>query len=216
MLKFLRRGTDTPSDGAPVLVLLHGRGSHMGDLQGLVELLPPNGVLLTPQAPHSGKPWGYGPGWAWYQYLGEDVPDAGTLAKSLTALGGFLDEIPPELGFRPGPLVLGGFSQGGTTSLAYALSNPARAAGVVNLSGFLPRPPGMALHPTSLGAMPLFWGHGTQHPAVPFELAVRGRETLMDAGADLTSGDYPMGHWVSAEELVELRAWLREKVPGWG
>jgi predicted esterase len=47
----------------------------------------------------------------------------------------FLADLPVLLGFQPGPLVLGGFSQGGTTSLVYALTRPGSVDGIVNLSG---------------------------------------------------------------------------------
>jgi predicted esterase len=27
--------------------------------------------------------------------------------------------------------------------------------------------------------------------------------------------DYPMGHWVSPEEMEDLEAWLWREIPGW-
>ena len=113
-------------------------------------------------------------GWAWYRYLGEDRAEAVSLTESLTALDHFLEHLPEELGFRPGPLVLGGFSQGGTTSLAYALTRPGSVAGIVVLSGFLANREGLGVGPEALGPTPLFWAHGTQDPAVPFHLALDG------------------------------------------
>jgi phospholipase/carboxylesterase len=216
MLDFLKRVPPSAGDGSPVLVLLHGRGSHKGDLQSLGAILPPDGSLVTPQAPHPGTPWGYGPGWAWYRYLGEDHVDPDPLRVSLEALEGFLEALPDLLGFEPSPLVLGGFSQGGTASLAYALSRPGSAAGVVNLSGFLVSPASQATPPEALGATPVFWGHGTQDPAVPFSLARRGRERLVEAQGRLDARDYPIGHWVSREEVEDLEGWLKREIPGWG
>lgn len=214
MLEFL---TTTPRDAgeeSPVLVLLHGRGSHMGDLQGLSRFFP--GVtLVTPQAPHAGGPWGYGAGWAWYRYLGEDRPERKSLTESLEALDAFLGELPGHLGFRPAPLVLGGFSQGGTTSLTYALTHPGIADGVVNLSGFLAEVDGMDHTLESLQETPLFWAHGTQDPAVPFHLALKGWEAIRAAGGRLEAVDYPMGHRVSAEEMEALGKWLEREVEGW-
>jgi phospholipase/carboxylesterase len=215
MLDFLQTGPPEAGDGSPVLVLLHGRGSHMGDLQGLAEILPAHGSLITPQAPHPGGPWGYGPGWAWYQYLGDDRADPSSLQASLGALEAFLRRLPEALGFEPGPLVLGGFSQGGTTSLAYALTHPGAVDGVVNLSGFLVSPESLNVRPEALGDTPLFWAHGTQDPAVPFALALRGRERLQAAGMRMETRDYAMGHWVSPEEMKDLDGWLRRETPGW-
>ncbi len=102
-----------PADGSPVIVLLHGRGSDMNDLRSLARVVPSGGALVTPQAPHRAADMGYGPGWAWYRYLGEDRVDPASLGESLDALATFLANLPRSLGFRPGPLVLGGFSQGG-------------------------------------------------------------------------------------------------------
>jgi len=215
MLDFLQTGPPEAGDGSPVLVLLHGRGSHMGDLQGLAEILPAHGSLITPQAPHPGGPWGYGPGWAWYRYLGDDRADPSSLQASLGALEAFLRGLPEALGFEPGPLVLGGFSQGGTTSLAYALTHPGAVDGVVNLSGFLVSPESLNLRPEALGDTPLFWAHGTQDPAVPFALALRGRERLQAGGVRMETRDYAMGHWVSPEEMKDLDGWLRRETPGW-
>jgi phospholipase/carboxylesterase len=148
----------------------------------------------------------------------------------LDALEGFLKTLPDRIGFEPGPLVLGGFSQGGTTSLAYAMTRPGTVNGVAVLSGFLPRidgvphtgnglaPEGLApkeLTPGNLANTPVFWGHGTQDPAVPFRLALAGWERLRGAGVDLESREYRIGHWVSPDELGDLEAWLEKSVPGW-
>ena len=215
MLEFLKKVPPEAGEGAPVLVLLHGRGSHMGDLQGLSRVLSKRASLITPQAPHPGNPWGYGPGWAWYRYLGEDGADRLSLAQSLERLEAFLSHLPTALGFLPGPLVLGGFSQGGTTSLAYAMSHPGEVAGVVNLSGFLVNRGSLGAGPQTLGDTPLFWAHGTQDPAVPFSLALTGRKRIREAGGRLEERDYPMGHWVTPEEMTDLEDWLIREIPEW-
>lgn len=214
MLDFLRSVPRDLADGTPVVVLLHGRGSHMGDLQGLRRALPTGVAVLTPQAPHTGLQWGYGPGWAWYRYLGEDRADSKSLLQSLDSLQEFLGHLPDHLGARPGPLILGGFSQGGTTSLAYAMTRPGSVEGVINLSGFLVAEEALEVGPEALGSLPIFWGHGTQDPAVPHALAVSGRERLRETEVALLARDYPMGHWVSPEEMEDLAGWLRGVLPG--
>lgn len=213
MLDFLRSVPRDLEDGTPVVVLLHGRGSHMGDLQGLRWALPSGLPVLTPQAPHPGLQWGYGPGWAWYQYLGDDRAESKSLTQSLDSLEEFLSHLPDHLGVRPGPLILGGFSQGGTTSLAYAMTRPGSAAGVINLSGFLLAEGVLEVGPAALEGLPIFWGHGTQDPAVPHALAVSGRRRLRETDAAVLAHDYPMGHWVSPEELEDLTGWMRGVLP---
>lgn len=215
MLDCLVRKGSRAGDGSPVLVLLHGRGSDMRDLQGLSQVVPEHGVLVTPQAPHPGAPWGYGPGWAWYRYLGQDRVEEESLFASLEALDGFLQSLDGTLGLRPGPLVIGGFSQGGSASLAHAVTRPGSVAGVVVLSGFLVNEEVLGTGPGLLGNTPVFWAHGTQDPAVPFQLALEGRSRLVGAGVRLTPRDYPMGHWVMPQEVSDLRSWLEDSVPGY-
>jgi phospholipase/carboxylesterase len=201
-------GPRPPSAGGTVAVLLHGRGSDMHDLQGFRRLLPTSWTLVTPRAPFPGGPWGYGPGWAWYRYVGDDRVEPDTIATSLTALGAFLDGLPDLLGGPVERLVLGGFSQGGTTSLAYTLSHPERVAAVLNFSGFLAH--GVSV-PEAATVPPIFWGHGLWDPAIPHALAVRGRERLAAAGVDVHALDLPIGHGVTPEEVLEA---VRVAEPG--
>jgi len=203
MLGFDLSRPASANDGATVAVLLHGRGSHRGDLQALRPHLPADWVLVTPQAPHPGHAWGYGPGWAWYRYLEEDRVDVGSLEWSLGALERFLAEVPGMLGLVPGRMLLGGFSQGGTTSVAYALTRPGAVAGVVNFSGFLVDAPQVRAEAPGALAAPIFWGHGTRDPAIPHRLAVKGRARLLEAGAQLTSRDYDIGHWIDPQEIAD-------------
>jgi phospholipase/carboxylesterase len=207
----LRVALDVPDgseDGATVAVLLHGRGSHGRELLGLRAGLSPDTILVTPQAPHAAAPWGYGPGWAWYRYLGEDRIDETTLAPSLDALGDVLRTLENRVPVRPGAVVLGGFSQGGTTSLAYALRNPGHVDGVINLSGFLADGLLDQVGPKAARNLRVFWGHGTGDPAIPHQLAERGRRALLAAGTDLESHDYGMGHAVIPEELADVSRWM--------
>jgi phospholipase/carboxylesterase len=205
---------DSPAavrDGAPLIVLLHGRGSDRHDLLGLRRGLPGEAILVTPQAPFPAADWGYGPGWAWYRFIGEDRPEEETFDRSQTMLGEFLEELPDHLPVRPGPVALGGFSQGGTMSLAHALLRPGRVPIVLNFSGFLARHPSVAATPEAVSDTAIFWGHGLADPAIPFTLARRGRDALRAAGADLTEKDYPMGHAIVAQELSDVSAWLEER-----
>ncbi len=184
------------SDGATVAVLLHGRGSHRGDLQALRPNLPDRWALITPQAPHPGHPWGYGPGWAWYRYIEEDRVMDASLSASLRQLDDFLRALPGILGIAPGRLVLGGFSQGGTMSMAYALTRPGTVHAALNFSGFLADTPIIEAEMMGPDATPIFWAHGTRDPNIPFALATRGRATLNRAGSSLTTTDHAIGHWI--------------------
>jgi phospholipase/carboxylesterase len=197
------------SDGVPVVVLLHGRGSDRRDLFGLQRQLPAEWAVVAPDAPFPAAPWGYGPGRAWYQYMGRNRPDPDSFTSSLAALDDLLDELPQLLGVEPGPVVLGGFSQGGTMSVAHALSRPGRVRHILNFSGFLADHPAVRAAPDTVAGARFFWGHGRSDPAIPFELAIEGRRQLSEAGADLEARDYDIGHWIDPEELADAIAWIR-------
>lgn len=229
-LRYEVRVRGEPRPGAPRVVLLHGRGADRRDLLPIADGLPDGTTLITPEAPHPGAPWGYGPGWAWYRYRAEDRLDPETLEESLERLGAFLDALPELLppsqnaaspdasspdapspnASSPNtssPLFLGGFSQGGTTALAWALRNPGRVAGAAVLSGFLASNADLPVQEGAPG-LRVFWGHGVHDPAIPHALGERGRQALEAAGARLDAHDYPAGHGVTAEEIRDLSAWM--------
>ncbi|HET9274660.1 MAG TPA: alpha/beta hydrolase-fold protein [Gemmatimonadales bacterium] len=199
---------DGVRDGAPVIALLHGRGSDREDMAELTGWLPSEAVLAFPNAPFPAAPWGYGPGWAWYRFLGGARPEPASLSRGQRALSEWIDALPAALPVRPGPLILGGFSQGGTSALAWALRHPGRALGVLCLSGFVPEHPGVPVTAESCRGLRVFWGHGTLDGSVPFSLAVAGRRALAAAGARVEARDYPAGHTITTEELSDLTGWL--------
>ena len=52
------------------------------------------------------------------------------------------------------------------------------------------------------------WGHGTRDTSIPLAMAERGRQHLLEAGADLETKDYEIGHWISPEEIGDAMAFL--------
>ena len=214
MLRYEQVVPEDVAEGAPLVVLLHGRGTDRFDLQGLAPHLAPNAIVVTPEAPFNGAPWGYGPGWAWYRFMGRNRPEPESFEEAQGALKSFLAELPAKLPVRTGPLVLGGFSQGGTMSVAYALRNPGAAPLVMNFSGFLADHPSVSATPETVRGTRFWWGHGTMDPSIPFDLAVEGRAVLRAAGAELEEHDYPMGHSISAEEARHGREWIERHVAG--
>ena len=192
------------SAGRPVLVLMHGRGSDERDLAQLGRLLAPDSALVLLRAPFEAAPLGYGPGWAWYRFLGGTRPDPEQFETSQRELAQVLDAL-PGLGLE-GPPVVGGFSQGGTMGLGQALRRPGTVAGVLNLSGFIPDHP--TVRPEAGAGLPVFWGHGTADGNVPYAVAQAGREALRAGGAELHAWDFAGGHTITQEEVAEARRWL--------
>lgn len=208
MLTYEARIPDHPRTDAPLIVLLHGRGSNRHDLFSLASHMPADAIVVSPEAPFAAAPWGYGPGSAWYQFLGGNRPEPNSFSSSLQELATFLHELATKLTF--GKVIMGGFSQGGTVSLAYGLAHPEQVAGVLNFSGFLADHPVVtsALTVAAPRSLSIFWGHGVHDPAIPFALAVDGRARLQAAGYTLETHDYDIGHWIDGAELRDALDWL--------
>lgn len=203
-----------PGDpGAPLLVLLHGRGSDERDLATLGALLWPGATVVTPRAPFPGAPWGYGPGWAWYRFLQERTPEPETFVEGQERLAGFLDGIPESTGTVGAPLIVGGFSQGGTSALAWSLRHPGRAAAVLVFSGFLAEHPSVVATPETVRDTAYWWGHGTADAMMPYRHGEAGWAALRAAGATLRALPVEgMGHSITREEAADAAAFLREHV----
>jgi phospholipase/carboxylesterase len=194
---------------APALVLLHGRGSDERDLFPLGRMLHPDATIVSVRAPFPAAPWGYGPGYAWYRYIGGTTPEPESFEWGQQSLTAFLETLPERFGGLTGGIILGGFSQGGTTALGQLLRHPGSVKGVMVCSGFLADHPSVAATPAAVGATPIFWGHGTADQAIPHRFGADGQDALRAAGAKLTAHSYEgMGHTIGSAEVADLKAWL--------
>lgn len=195
-------------DPAGALVLLHGRGTSERDLYPLLDALDPEARLVgvTPRAPFTMPPGGahwYGP------VLRVGYPNPETFQQSRELVGGWLDGLPEALGFPEDRLVLGGFSQGAVMSYALGLG-PGRPApaGLIALSGFIPRVDGFELDLDGREGFPVALGHGSHDPVIGVEWGHEARDRLQAAGADVVWRESPMPHSVDPAFVGELRDWL--------
>jgi len=182
------------------LVLLHGRGADENDLYPLLDLLGPERRLLgvTPGGPHHLPPGGR----HWYALGGIPTPDPTTFHESAPRLAALLDGLP----FPMDRVVLGGFSQGTVMSWAMSLGpDRPRPAGVVAMSGFLPRVDGWPLSPERLAGVPVAIAHGTLDPVIPAQFATEAAATLEAAGADVVRLSSPVPHMVDPVWIEPLR-----------
>lgn len=186
---------------AGALVLLHGRGADERDLFPLLDLLDPERRLLgvTPGGPHHLPPGGR----HWYALGGIPTPDPATFAATAPRLAAFLDALPVPMD----RVILGGFSQG--TVMSYAMSlgpGRPRPAGLVAMSGFLPRVADWPLEPERLRGVPVGIAHGSLDPVIPAQFAAEAEAALTDAGADVLRLSSPVPHMVDPDWIEPLRA----------
>jgi phospholipase/carboxylesterase len=203
-----------PAAGDPegALVLFHGRGADERDLFPLLDMLDPERRLLgaTARGPLSLPPGGA----HWYVVRRVGYPDPETFNSTYPELASWLDDLPAEHGIPPERTVLGGFSQGSVMAYALGLGpERPRPAGILALSGFLPRVEDFELELAKAAGLPVAIGHGTHDPVISVEFGRDARDRLLEAGARVTYRESPMPHTIDPAFLRDLPAWLREAVP---
>ena len=185
--------------GRPLLVLLHGYGSHEGDLFGLAPHLPLDPVIASLRAPLRA-----GPGYAWYELNGATNESRSEGADA--AARGVLHWLDGVQATSVGVL---GFSQGGAMGIHLMRHAPERFAFAVSLAGFVV--PGAAPADERLAdlAPPVFWGRGTHDDVIPPSF-VEATQRWLPHHVSLTERIYEgLGHSVSESELADVLTFLR-------
>ena len=182
----------------PLLLLLHGKGSHEGDLVSLSDQFPRGFAIASLRAPLAD-----GPGFSWFRMTTPGSPGPESVDAAADALVAWVDELP----FTPPRLGLLGFSQGGVIALQALRRAPERVAFALNLSGFVA--PGAELGDDAIAQHPVFWGRGDADVVIPASAIARTEEWLPEH-VDLTARVYRgLPHSVSADELDDIEAFLR-------
>jgi phospholipase/carboxylesterase len=192
----------------PLLLLLHGIGSNEHDLFGLAPFLDQRFLIISVRAPNTLGPGSY----AWFE---ADFTPQGPVINpeqaeaSRKTLITFLREAVTAYGADPGRVYLMGFSQGAIMSASVALTQPELVAGAVLMSGrILPEIQPLLASDEKLAGLPILVVHGTADMVLPITYGRASRELLSSLPVDLTYHEYPMGHEVSQESLVDVTAWL--------
>jgi phospholipase/carboxylesterase len=197
-------------DPEGALVLFHGRATDENDLFPLLDELDPERRLLgvTARGPLTLPPGGY----HWYVIREVGFPDPETFQATYALAGGWLDELLDEHGIAHERTILGGFSQGAV--MAHSLGEGAdrtRPAGVIGLSGFIPRVEGFELG--DVRGLPVAIGHGIYDPIISVDFGRDARDRLSAAGAEVIYRESPMPHTIDPGFLDELRPWVSARAP---
>jgi len=120
-----------------------------------------------------------------------------------------------ERGVPPSRVFLAGFSQGGAITLSAGLQRKVPLAGLIGLSTYLPSAKTAADRLTAAAnTQPVFMGHGTQDPMVPFTAGEASANLLRQFGFAVDFHHYPMPHSVCADEINDLGDWLQVRLAG--
>lgn len=192
---------------APLVVLLHGRGSSEIDIMGLAQYLPAGAAYAAVRAPIA-----EGGGYAWFANRGIGRPVAESLAETMAWFRAWLDQVAPD----GRPVVPVGFSGGGAFAGGLVLADPDRYTGAGILYATLPFDAGVPTTPGRLSGLPVFVAHGDADRVIPADLLERTWSYLdRDAGSRTTAVRDPGGHGISAGVVDALGQWLGRLVaPG--
>ena len=117
----------------------------------------------------------------------EDIDGMNQAAETITAL---IEEERQK--YPDSPIWLGGFSQGAAMAILVGLSQITPLAGVIALSGYVPKHPRFDELSDVAKQTPVFMAHGTLDPVISLVQAKKGLEVLNKAGASVAFFDYPM------------------------
>lgn len=191
------------SPDAPLVVLLHGRGSNEQDIISLAPHLPTGVTYAAVRAPIA-----EGGGYAWFANRGIGRPVAESLAETMSWFRTWLDDVAPA----GRPVIVIGFSGGGAFAGGLALSDPARFSGAGVLFATLPFDAGIPVEPSQLAHLPVFVAQGDQDHVIPAELLGRTWQYLTEeSGAPVVARRSPGGHGITAQVLGDLAGWIYER-----
>jgi phospholipase/carboxylesterase len=183
----------------PLLVLLHGLGSHEGDLFQLSPYLPLDHVIASPRGPIPS-----GDGWSWF-----DVAAARPAPLNESA-DEFAEWLAKVRGDARSVAVLG-FSQGGVLGLQALRRHPGLIDSLVLLSAIADETVDPGDPELEVLRPPIFWGRGTADDVVPPAQVLTTRDWL-EEHSTLTERIYEdLGHWITDAELGEVHSFLRER-----
>lgn len=187
----------------PAIVMVHGWLGNENVMWAFEQTLPPRAAVFSPRAPYAVE-GGYG----WYR----ERDDAESFQHGLAALREFIERLPQAQPVEAADVVLMGFSQGAAMCASLLLAQPELARGVALLAGFVPKEALPWATPERLLGKRAFIAHGLKDETVSVEEARRAREALARAGADVTYGEYPIGHKLNAQGMRDLKQWLAETI----
>ncbi|KAK7044792.1 delta-sterol C-methyltransferase [Favolaschia claudopus] len=134
--------------------------------------------------------------------------DEATILPSIASIEALLTNI-VDSGVDPSRIVFGGFSQGAAMTLLTGLTTSHKLAGLFK-----------SMASSHASAVPIFWGHGTVDPLVPYklgrvcadysmiELGIPPAQPGSSSGLDFHTYE-GLAHYIGDDELTDLASWLR-------
>jgi phospholipase/carboxylesterase len=210
-----------PADAKLTTILMHGFGAPGDDLVGLAPYLDAPARFVFPEAPlELGGLYGDSRAWwlldlaALEQQLASGRPAlrAAEIPEGLATAREHVLRFAAAVEARfPGPLVLGGFSQGAMLALDVALHRDMKPAGLLLMSGTLLAEPVWQPRFAQLAGVPILMSHGRNDQLLPFSSAETLRDKLRAAGANVEWVPFAGGHEIPPVVVDAASKFLRAR-----
>lgn len=188
----------------PAIFLLHGMGSHEGDLPQLVQEFKDSHHIFSLRGPIEFKP-----GYAFFTIEEEGKPIRIVFDKVLAYIQSFIQEAIIEYDLDAEEIYVLGFSQGAVLAQSLALSMGDAIRGVVALSGYIPSFVKTEYKRRSVDHLRIFISHGTYDYIIPPQWGKESKDYFEEQAARVTFKTYEDGHGVTPENQQDLIAFLR-------
>jgi phospholipase/carboxylesterase len=213
LLEHIVRKPLVESISPPLLLMLHGYGSHEQDLFSFAQELPEELLIVSARAPMA---LGFG-AYAWYTIrMGEGNSKFSDIQEAIQArelIRSFIGELQQAYQFDKNKISLMGFSQGAILSYAVALSYPNLIRNVIAMSGYLNEE--MISDTQSLEHyenLSIFCSHGFSDEVIPVEWARRIPKQLENYGIHTRLFEYSAGHGVAPNNFNDMLSWLQNRL----
>ncbi len=197
----------------PMVTALHGMGMNADEFADLLAPLAELPIILfVPEGVHPFEIRAGGRmriGRAWYLYTGDEAGFVQSMSTSGRHLRTLVDRVIAEHRVDPERRVLLGFSQGGYFAGYLGIRNAARITGLVVMAARV-KDEVLEKELARVSDLRVLLVHGRKDRAVPFSAAKKSASALEAAGLDVELRAYDCGHHVTAEQVRDVKAWLRK------
>jgi predicted esterase len=184
------------------LIMMHGMTGTSEKMEELARGLTPDGwSTLCPQAKIGHPTRG---GFAWWLFE-EGVSEDESISQMEDSLSGILEIIPD------GPIIVGGFSQGGAMASALLETKASSSiVGLVLIATKTARPDELRGVLPFLKPRQVIWMHGERDHLVPLDVGIEHIEIFEESGWPVTRLEHEKGHMVNLNQFEEMREQISE------
>lgn len=195
----------------PTLIMMHGMTGDASMMRPFAEKILPKGwTLIVPEARYNHPMRGL----TWWRYEDYDIDATRRLNlsrrelidvdSSLSQLEKIISEQAPL-----GPLVVGGFSQGGAMAQELMhLPIADRIVGIICIGTRLVRPMELRMRLQELDPKRMFWMHGEKDVRVPIEDGWAVANLFEAGGWSVELIEHNKGHMIPLEHHDSIKEWL--------